>query len=248
MPRTIIAGNWKMNGLQASLSTLGEIAAGVDARKQGALALICLPATLIAGGRGAVSGSALALGGQACHGAAAGAHTGDISAEMLADAGADYVICGHSERRANHGETDAMVRASVAAAVRAGLTPIVCVGETLAERRANQVDAVVLGQLAGSLPDTAGPARLVIAYEPVWAIGTGETASPAQAGEVHRLIRADLIARFGTAGADISLLYGGSMNPANAADLLATPDINGGLIGGASLKAADFLAIYASAT
>lgn len=246
MVRTLIAGNWKMNGLKASLTEIAAVAAGLGAGEPGRDALLCVPATLIAAAADAARGSALRIGAQLCHAQAKGAHTGDLSAEMLTDAGASHVICGHSERRADHGETDARVSASAQAALRAGLVPIICVGETLAERRADRVAEIVLGQLEGSVPDDAKADRLVIAYEPVWAIGTGETATPEQAGQVHALIRTALRDRFGPSGDAIPLLYGGSMNPGNAAGLLATAHINGGLIGGASLKAADFLSIYRS--
>ncbi len=246
MVRTLIAGNWKMNGLAASLSEIRAVASGLGQGASGREALLCLPATLIASAADIARGSALKIGGQVCHAKPSGAHTGDLSAEMLADAGASHVICGHSERRADHGETNVSVSMSAAAALRAGLIPIICIGETLAERRTGKVAEVVLTQLEGSIPESGSADRLVIAYEPVWAIGTGETATPEQAGEVHTLIRSALRDRYGPAATDIPLLYGGSMNPGNAAGLLATPNINGGLIGGASLKAADFLSIYRS--
>jgi triosephosphate isomerase len=185
------------------------------------------------------------IGGQDCHSDAAGAHTGDISAEMLADAGARAVIVGHSERRADHHETDAQVRAKTQAAWRAGLTAIVCVGEQRAEREAGKALAVVGGQLLGSLPDGATNANLVIAYEPVWAIGTGLTPTPGDVAEVHAFVRRRLVERFGAAGGRVRILYGGSVKSANAKELLTIPDVNGALVGGASLKAEDFLGIAA---
>ena len=187
----------------------------------------------------------LALGAQDCHPKASGAHTGDISAEMLADAGASFVIVGHSERRADHGETDALVRQKAEAAWRAGLTAIVCIGETGQHRDAGQTLHICGGQLSGSLPDGATAANLVVAYEPVWAIGTGLTPTPEDIKQVHQFIRNNLISRFKDEGAKIRILYGGSVKPSNAAELMAVPNVNGALVGGASLKAADFLAIAA---
>ncbi|MCR9221886.1 MAG: triose-phosphate isomerase [Alphaproteobacteria bacterium] len=245
MPRTpLIAGNWKMNGLSADGAALAEaVAAGASSRAGGCEMLICPPATLLHP-IAALLGEALKLGGQDCHAAASGAHTGDCSAEMLADAGCSYVIVGHSERRQHHGEDDAAVRAKAEAAHRAGLVAIVCVGETRAERDAGETLAVIARQIAGSVPPGARAADSVVAYEPVWAIGTGLTATPADAQTVHAHIRAELARSHGASVAeDMRLLYGGSMKPENAADLLAQPDIDGGLIGGASLKAPDFLAI-----
>ncbi|MFN3400928.1 MAG: triose-phosphate isomerase, partial [Ferrovibrio sp.] len=210
-------------------------------------ALLCLPATLIALAAGVADGSGLQIGGETCHPKEKGAHTGDISAEMLKDAGAAYVITGHSERRTDHGETDARVSAQSEAAIRAGLTPIICVGESLAERDAGRVIEVVGGQIAGSIPPSAKAEAIVIAYEPVWAIGTGRVASPDQIAEVHAFIRSALIQRFGEAGAGVRILYGGSVNPGNAGEIFAVDNVDGGLIGGASLKAADFLSIYSAA-
>jgi triosephosphate isomerase len=207
--------------------------------------LVCPPATLIALFAAAARGSAVRIGAQDCHAEAAGAHTGDISAEMLADAGAAAVIVGHSERRADHLETDAMVRAKAQAAWRAGLLAIVCVGEQRAEREAGRTLDVVGRQLDGSLPDGAVPARLVVAYEPVWAIGTGLTPTPGDVKEVHAFIRSRMVARFSADAARIRILYGGSVKPSNARDLLTIPDVNGALVGGASLKADDFLGIAA---
>jgi triosephosphate isomerase len=245
-PRPLIAGNWKMNGLKASASELKAMmdgAAGVSAKAD---LLICPPATLLMGFVRIAEASALRIGAQDCHAKLSGAHTGDISAAMIADAGGVAVIVGHSERRADHGETDNVVRAKAAAVIEAGLDAIVCIGETEAERDQGRTIDVVASQLAGSLPEGANPAKLVIAYEPVWAIGTGRTATPAEVGEVHSVIRNALIARFSDAGEEIRILYGGSVKPSNAAELLAVANVNGALVGGASLKASDFLAIAAA--
>lgn len=247
MPRTLVAGNWKMNGLRAALIEIEQIAAGIPVSETAPEGLLCLPATLIHSARALTDGSGLKIGGETCHPKEKGAHTGDISAEMLRDAGAEYVIVGHSERRADHGETDSIVADQALAALRGGLTPIICVGETLAERDAGQVLEVIASQIAGSIPDGAGADEIVIAYEPVWAIGTGRVASVEQIGEVHGAIRALLVKKFGEKGKGVRILYGGSMNPANAGEILNVGDVNGGLIGGASLKAADFLAIYQQA-
>ncbi|WP_238122630.1 MULTISPECIES: triose-phosphate isomerase [unclassified Xanthobacter] len=242
--RILIAGNWKMNGLRASKSELRAIVAGIDRPLSAAVdVLVCPPATLLAGFAADVAGSPIMLGGQDCHAAVSGAHTGDISAEMLKDAGAVAVIVGHSERRADHGEGDAVVNAKVKAAWRAGLLPVVCVGETLAEREAGDAAAVVSRQTRQSIPDGATAATLVVAYEPVWAIGTGRTPTPEDVAQVHATIRAVLTERFGAEAAGVRILYGGSVKPDNAAVLLAIPDVDGALVGGASLKAGDFLAI-----
>jgi len=244
--RKLAAGNWKMNGLAAAGTELDAlIAATVGAAAE---VLICPPATLIAGFAAKARGSAVAIGGQDCHAAPGGAHTGDLSAEMIADAGGTHVIVGHSERRADHGEGDPQVRAKAEAAWRAGLTAIVCVGETEAERDAGRALEIVGGQLAGSIPDDATPANLVVAYEPVWAIGTGRTPSPDDIAGMHDFMRARLVARFGSAiGEAVRLLYGGSVKPGNAGELFAVSNVDGGLVGGASLKAADFAAIVAAA-
>lgn len=247
--RPLVAGNWKMNGLSASAVEFAEIAKGATALKAADL-MICPPATLIAAFAAAARGSSLAVGGQDCHAKASGAHTGDIAAEMLADAGATAVIVGHSERRADHHETDAEVNAKAVAAWRAGLTAIVCVGEQRAEREAGSTLKIIGGQLDGSLPEGGNSsiplsANLVVAYEPVWAIGTGLTPTPADVAEVHAFIRKSLTARYGAAGAGVRILYGGSVKPSNAGELLTIPDVNGALVGGASLKAADFLGIAA---
>jgi len=245
VPRPLVAGNWKMNGLAASADELAKIIAGGGALAERADLMICPPATLIARFAAAAKGSPVAIGGQDCHAQASGAHTGDIAAEMLADAGARAVILGHSERRADHHESNEQVRAKVLAAWRAGLTAIVCVGEQKAEREAGRTLDVVGGQLDGSLPDKAAAARLVVAYEPVWAIGTGLTPTPADVAEVHGFIRRRLSARYGDDGAGMRILYGGSVKPANAGELLSVADVNGALVGGASLKADDFLGIAA---
>jgi triosephosphate isomerase len=243
--RHLIAGNWKMNGLKPSLAefeAMREGAAGVAAKAD---LLVCPPATLIANFADKAKGSKLAVGAQDCHPKASGAHTGDLSAEMLADAGASAIIVGHSERRADHGETDAMVRQKAEAAWRAGLTAIVCIGETQAQRDAGQTLDVCGGQLAGSLPDGSTSANLVVAYEPVWAIGTGLTPTAKDVEQVHKFIRGVLTDRFKAEGGKIRILYGGSVKPSNAAELMAVANVNGALVGGASLKAADFLAIAA---
>jgi len=244
--RHLIAGNWKMNGLAVSLDEAAKIAEGAAEAKGHADVMLCPPATLIAQMRWQTKGSPLIVGGQDCHPKASGAHTGDISAEMLKDAGATAVIVGHSERRTDHDESDALVRAKAEAALRAGLTAIICIGETEKERDAGEALAVVSRQLGGSVPDGA-PGDIVIAYEPVWAIGTGRTPSEGDIGEVHAHIRAALRARFGAAGGSVRILYGGSMKPDNAAAILAVKDVNGGLVGGASLKSADFLGILRAA-
>jgi triosephosphate isomerase len=235
--RKLIAGNWKMNGLRADgLALARDI---VDRARAGAApcdVLVCPPATLLIAVGEAIAGSGVALGGQDCHALEKGACTGDVSAEMLNDAGCTYVILGHSERRHACGETDEVVRAKIAAAWRAGLTAILCVGETRAEREAGRQVAVVSGQLAGSLPEGAAADKLVVAYEPIWAIGTGLTPTPADILEIHRAIR-------GAIPDGTRIQYGGSVNPRNAADILALADVDGALVGGASLKAEDFWAI-----
>lgn len=241
--RPLIAGNWKMNGLMAQVAEIGKIANGVGDLWQKADLMICPPATLIHTCAAAVRGAQISIGAQDCHTRPSGAHTGDLSAEMLADAGAAAVIVGHSERRADHGEDDALVRAKAHAAWRAGLAAIVCVGETRADRESGHAETVVMSQLAGSLPDGADAERLVVAYEPVWAIGTGLTPTIDDIGRMHSAIRADLRRRFAGAGDRIRVLYGGSVKPDNAAAILAIADVDGALIGGASLKSDDFLAI-----
>jgi triosephosphate isomerase len=241
--RPLIAGNWKMNGMRASTAEFEKIMAG--AAGIAADVMVCPPATLIAAFAARAAGSSVAIGAQDCHAERSGAFTGDISAEMLKDAGATAVIVGHSERRTYHGETDADVRAKALAAWRAGLTAIVCVGEQKDERAAGRTLEVVGGQVAGSLPDGATPGNLVIAYEPVWAIGTGATPTPGDAAEVHGFIRRRLAQRFGAASDGIRILYGGSVKPSNAKELMAAGDVDGALVGGASLKADDFLGIAA---
>ena len=242
-PRPLVAGNWKMNGLAASLAEATKLKAALAAKPAGCDVLICPPATLVASLAAAMQGGSLATGGQDCHAKASGAHTGDVSAEMLRDAGATAVIIGHSERRADHDENDAVVRAKAEAAHRAGLLAIVCVGETIDQRKAGETLKAVGGQLAGSVPDAATAANTVVAYEPVWAIGTGLTPTAADVADVHTALRAQLVARFGAAGAEMRLLYGGSVKPSNAKELMSVPNVNGALVGGASLKADDFLGI-----
>jgi triosephosphate isomerase (TIM) len=244
--RPLIAGNWKMNGLKASISELQAMIEGAGKVTGKADLLVCPPATLIAAfAATAGSSKVIAIGAQDCHPKTSGAHTGDLSAEMLADAGATAIIVGHSERRADHGESDALVRQKAEAAWRAGLVAIVCIGETQAHRDAGQTLDVCGGQLSGSLPDGATAANLVVAYEPVWAIGTGLTPTAKDVEQVHKFIRDILAARFKSEGAKIRILYGGSVKPSNAAELMAVANVNGALVGGASLKAADFLAIAA---
>src|SRR6201996_207037 len=242
--RPLIAGNWKMNGLKASLSEFEAMLAGASQVTGKADLLVCPPATLIAAFAEKARGTAaFAVGAQDCHPKASGAHTGDISAEMLADAGAKAIIVGHSERRADHGESDALVRQKAEAAWRAGCVAIVCIGETQHQRDGGKALDVCGHQLQGSLPDGATSANLIVAYEPVWAIGTGLTPTAKDVERVHRFIRESLESRFKGEGAGMRILYGGSVKPSNAAELMSVPNVNGGLIGGASLKASDFLAI-----
>ncbi len=241
--KPLLAGNWKMNGLVASAGELSKIVNGAAGLK--ADVMVCPPATLIAGFAAAARGSTVMIGGQDCHAEPSGAHTGDIAAEMLKDAGAVAVIVGHSERRTDHHETDTQVRAKAKAARRAGLIAIVCIGEQRAERDAAQTLAVIGRQLDGSLPDGATDANLIIAYEPVWAIGSGLTPTPADVAKAHAFIRDKLSQRYGGEGARVRILYGGSVKPGNAKELLTIAHVNGALIGGASLKSADFLGIAA---
>jgi triosephosphate isomerase (TIM) len=238
----LVAGNWKMNGLKASSGELEKIIAGARSLQNVEL-MVCPPATLIASFATTASATRVRIGAQDCHALPAGAYTGDISAEMLKDAGAVAVIVGHSERRHYHGETDATVRAKALAAQRAGLLAIICVGETRAERDSGQAHDVVHKQLAGSLPDIAE--KSVVAYEPVWAIGTGHTPTPRDVGDMHGFIRDELASRYGQAGQGIRVLYGGSVKPAIAKDLLTVANVGGALVGGASLNADEFLAIAA---
>ncbi|MFL6836836.1 MAG: triose-phosphate isomerase [Bradyrhizobium sp.] len=243
--RPLIAGNWKMNGLKSSVVEFDAMLAGTPALVGKADLLVCPPATLVAGFADKARGSRLAVGAQDCHPKASGAHTGDLSAEMLADAGATAIIVGHSERRADHGESDTLVRQKAEAAWRAGLIAIVCIGETRAQRDAGQTLDICGGQLKGSLPDASAAANLVVAYEPVWAIGTGLTPTTQDVEQVHQFIRNVLTDRFNGEGGRIRILYGGSVKPSNAAELMGVANVNGALVGGASLKAADFLAIAA---
>ena len=242
-PRALVAGNWKMNGGLAMLKEPRLLAAMLKDVKLKCDVMICPPAILVRRIKSILKGSKIRLGGQDCHWDAAGAHTGDISAEMLKEAGCTAVIVGHSERRGNHGETDATVARKAKAAIRAGLAAIICIGETLDERKGGKTLEVVSRQLKGSIPEGATAANTVIAYEPVWAIGTGLTASVAEVAEAHGHIRADLAKLLGEDGAGVRILYGGSVKPSNAAELMAAANVNGALVGGASLKAADFLGI-----
>lgn len=245
--KPLVAGNWKMNGLKASVAEFGRIIDGYgpDMRSKVEL-LICPPATLLSAFAVVALGTRIAIGGQDCHPKASGAHTGDISAEMIADTGANYVIVGHSERRTHHGEGDALVRSKAEAALRAGLGAIIAIGETEAERRAGTTLGVIDTQLVGSVPDGVTAANTVIAYEPVWAIGTGLTPSDDDIAEVHAHIRTRLVERFGAEGEGMRILYGGSVKPSNAGEILKIADVDGALVGGASLKAADFLGIAAA--
>jgi triosephosphate isomerase (TIM) len=246
--RSLIAGNWKMNGTRASLAelrTLSEAARG--GLGQAVDLLICPPATLLSAAVETL-GEGVAAGGQDCHTAASGAHTGDVSAAMLADLGARYVIVGHSERRADHGESDALVAEKAKAAWGAGLVAVICIGETEAERKAGETLSILGRQLAGSVPDGATGTNTVIAYEPVWAIGTGLTPTVADVADAHAFMRRTLTERLGAGeGGAVRLLYGGSVKPSNAAELLGVADVDGALVGGASLKAADFVAICEAA-
>jgi triosephosphate isomerase (TIM) len=260
--RPLVAGNWKMNGCAADLGEIVAIRDYVVAAQAGFGAVgsgtvgsgaarsvdvvLCPPATLLMSAAKLCAGSVLALGGQDCHAAAGGAHTGDIAAEMLSDAGASYVIVGHSERRADHGETNALICAKAAAGLRAGLSIILCVGETRAERQAGEALAKVGGQLMQSLPALQGPeqaGRLSIAYEPVWAIGTGLTPTRADVAAMHGFLRRELKNHLGESADAVRILYGGSVKPGNASELLTVSDVDGTLVGGASLKAGDFLPI-----
>jgi triosephosphate isomerase (TIM) len=237
----LIAGNWKMNGLTHSLDELSELARLLTTGE------VCPPATLLAAVAAQGASSGIIAGGQDCHAQASGAHTGDISAGMLADAGAQYVIVGHSERRTDHGETSDTVRAKAEAAIGAGLKPIICVGETEAQRDAGHAESVVSEQIAASIPDAAELHEVIVAYEPVWAIGTGRTPTLDEIGQMHDAIRARLVDRFGSEkGESIRILYGGSLKPQNAREILAVANVNGGLVGGASLLAKDFYTIISA--
>jgi triosephosphate isomerase len=245
--RQLIAGNWKMNGLRASVREAQELAAALAREPSPTRVAVCPPATLVTTIAKAVAGSDVLVGGQDCHAEAFGAFTGDISAEMLADAGAQLVILAHSERRTLHGETDEMASAKAKAALRAELEPIICVGETLDERRAGRTLEVVERQTRGSVPQDLREAPFALAYEPVWAIGTGLTPTNDQIEEVHAALRRILVQLLGGGGAQAPILYGGSVKPANAAEILALPEVGGALVGGASLKCEDFLAIVRAA-
>jgi triosephosphate isomerase len=245
--RPLVAGNWKMNGLAASLPEIEAMRKAADAGEAGAAELaVCPPFTLIAAAAAKLKGGPVTFGGQDCSPQASGAYTGDISAAMLKDLGATYAIVGHSERRTLHHETDAQVRAKAEAALKSGLVAIVCVGETRAERETGLEYAVVTRQVRESLPADGGPDTVVVAYEPVWAIGTGLTPTPADVAKMHESIRRLLGEIYGAAGAKVRILYGGSVKPANAKELLGIENVDGALVGGASLKAADFLAIAAA--
>ena len=245
-PHPIVAGNWKMNGLSASLAQIEAMAQGYDAPlKSSVELLICPPATLV-GAAIATAAGRFSIGGQDCHQKASGAHTGDVSASMLADLGATSVIVGHSERRTDHAESSALVKAKAEAALAAGLIAILCVGETDAERKAGRTLDVVGAQLAGSLPAGATAANFVLAYEPVWAIGTGLTPTAADVADVHAFIRAELARALGADGAGVRILYGGSVKPSNAVELMGVANVDGALVGGASLTAKDFLGIAAA--
>jgi triosephosphate isomerase len=245
-PRPLVAGNWKMNGLKSSRAELEKIVKGASATPVAADLMICPPATLLQDFAAVAQGSKVAVGAQDCHAQPAGAFTGDISAEMLRDSGASAVIVGHSERRTYHMESDEDVKAKAMAAACAGLMAILCIGETQEERHAGATLARIERQLDGSLPDDLDAGRLVIAYEPVWAIGTGLTPTTADVAEVHGFIRRRLLKSDPGRGGAIRILYGGSVKPANAKELMGVADVNGALIGGASLKAEDFLAIAAA--
>ncbi len=246
-PQPLVAGNWKMNGLEADLGEIEQIRDAVSRGDAGdAEVLVCPPATLIREAARIAAGTPLKIGGQNCHKAEQGAHTGDISPLMLRDAGASYVIVGHSERRADHNETNVAVRSKARAALAAGLDAIICVGETKADRDVGRALNVVQRQLAGSVPTEGDASRLVLAYEPIWAIGTGVTPTSDDIAEMHAFMRREVMHLLPAGGATIRLLYGGSVKPTNASELLAIPEVNGALVGGASLKAQDFMGIAAA--
>ena len=242
-PRALVAGNWKMNGGVAMLKEPRLLAAMLKDVKLKCDVMVCPPAIIARRVKSVLKGSRIRLGGQDCHWAVSGAHTGDISAEMLREAGATGVIVGHSERRTNHGETDELVSKKASAAHRAGLKAIICIGETLEERKSGKTLEVLTRQIRGSIPAGSTADLTVIAYEPVWAIGTGVTPTTAEVAEAHAHIRKDLADVMGQEAAATRILYGGSVKGSNAAELMATPNVNGALVGGASLKAADFLGI-----
>jgi len=247
MARPLIAGNWKMNGLARSLDEARALAAALDSHPAGCRVALCPPSTLIHRMAEVLGGTSVEIGGQDCRAEAGGAFTGDVSADMLVDAGAALVILGHSERRTAYGESDGQVRAKTSAALAAGLEPIVCVGETLAQREAGDALTVVTAQVRGSLPEDIAGKAFSVAYEPVWAIGTGLTPSLEQIEEIHTAIRATLVELFGAAGEAPTILYGGSVKPSNAGEILKVRDVGGALVGGASLKADDFLGIIKAA-
>jgi triosephosphate isomerase len=246
-PRPLIAGNWKMYGLGAAVEEALKVAEALAERPARARVAICAPATLVERLARAVRGSDLIIGGQDAHAEVKGAFTGDVSAEMLADAGARMVILAHSERRSYYGETDALAAAKAKAALRAGLEPIICVGETLEERQAGRTLEVICGQVKGSVPQEVAGSAFAVAYEPVWAIGTGLTPTVEQIEEAHVALRQALVEALGEAGAGAPILYGGSVKPSNAAEILKVREVGGALVGGASLKAEDFLAIVRAA-
>ncbi len=241
--RPLVAGNWKMNGLSANLEEAKLLAAELTKAHAKCEVMLCPPSTLLAQAHYQLKGSSVALGGQDCHAAASGAHTGDISADMLKDAGATSVIVGHSERRTNHKETDAMVSAKAASAHKSGLVAIICIGETLEERKAGKTLDVLSVQIKGSVPAGSTATNTVIAYEPVWAIGTGLTPTTKEVEEAHAHIRNDLAKQMAGEGSKTRILYGGSVKPNNAVELMGVANVNGALVGGASLKAADFMGI-----
>jgi len=243
----LIAGNWKMHGLRASLEEISALASLLTTGEAPrALVVVCPPATILHAVASIGASSGILAGGQDCHAMSSGAHTGEISASMLADAGAQFVIVGHSERRTQHGETDDHIRAKAEAAMGAGLKPIICVGETEAERDSGEAESVVARQLAGSIPGAAEQHEIVVAYEPVWAIGTGRTPTNDEISRMHAGIRRHLVERFGERGETTRILYGGSMKPMNAREILALDNVNGGLVGGASLLAKDFYTIISA--
>ena len=242
-PRPLVAGNWKMNGSLTMLKEPRLLAAMLKDVKLKADVMVCPPAIILRRVKSVLKGTKIKVGGQDCHWSPSGAHTGDVSAEMMKEAGCSAVIVGHSERRTNHGESDETVRKKAEACHRAGLAAIICVGETLEERKSGKTLEVVKRQLAGSVPQGSTAANTVIAYEPVWAIGTGLTPTTAEVAEVHAMIRKELSGLMGGEGPGTRILYGGSVKPSNAAELMSQPHVNGALVGGASLKAADFLGI-----
>jgi triosephosphate isomerase len=246
MTAPFVVGNWKMNGLGASLDEAKALADALRDRPANARVGLCAPATLVERMARSLAGTAVEVGGQDCHALPSGAYTGDVSGEMLADAGAALVILGHSERREGHNETDAVVASKVEAALNAGLEPIVCIGESLQQRRDGLAAAVVCGQLSGSLPMSLKDRAFAVAYEPIWAIGSGLTPSSEEIVEIHQAIRGALVTMFGGQGGAVPILYGGSVKPGNAAEILALPEVGGALVGGASLKCQDFLPIVRS--